>query len=116
MVCDTRLKPKQTITQRKDEIRRAVDQLNAGLAAGRIKAKIGPQGALAFEGWVEGQRDGITDNCAYRRLMTTGSVAARMAIQRAEQLSGRPVNKQVIGSGVHSHDGGTTWHGGHKHK
>jgi hypothetical protein len=26
-------------------------------------------------------------------------------------MAGRTVNKQIIGQGVHSHDGGQTWHG-----
>jgi hypothetical protein len=35
---------------------------------------------------------------------------ARLAIQRAEQLAGRSVDRAVIGHGTHSHDGGRTWH------
>ena len=57
------------------------------------------------------RRDGITDNCAYRRIMgPTGSTADKLAIQKAEQLAGRTVNKVAVGQGVHSHDGGKTWH------
>lgn len=108
MPCDTRLKPGQTIKQRADEVRKAVENLNQGLATGAVRVKVGPQGAVAFEGW--GARDSVTDNCAYRRLMSTGSSAAKLAIARAEQLAGRPINRAVVNSGAHSHDGGLTWH------
>lgn len=112
MPCDRRLKPKQTIQQRAEEIRRVVDTLSRGLVSGQVKAKVGPQGAIAFLGLSEEERDGVTDNCAYRRLMSSASVSAmaKMAIQRAEMLAGRSVDKQVIGQGAHSHDGGRTWH------
>jgi len=110
MPCDTKLKPKQTIQQRAEEVRRVVARLSEKLAAGFVKPKIGPQGAIAFDGLTAEERDGVTDNCAYRRIMATGSALARAAIARAEQLSGRTVNKQVVGHGTHSHDGGRTWH------
>ena len=51
MACDTRLKPKQTIQERAEEVRRATSRLQARLMDGRVKAKVGPQGAIAFEGW-----------------------------------------------------------------
>lgn len=110
MPCDTRLKPRQTIQERAKEIREATNRLAQALAAGRVKAKIGPQGAIAFEGWDETSRDGVTDACAYRRIMATGDALARMTIARAEQLAGRSVNKQAVGIGIHSHDGGKSWH------
>jgi hypothetical protein len=113
MSCDRKLKAGQSITQRKDEILRAVDRLQKGLAAGTVKAKIGPQGSIAFVGLSEADRAGITDACAYRRIMVSGSALARAAIVRAEQMSGRTIDKQVIGQGVHSHDGGRTWHDKH---
>jgi hypothetical protein len=109
MTCDTKLKPKQTAKQRADEIRAAVSALAAGLSSGAIKAKIGPQGAIAFDGWREGVRDGVTDACAYRYLMATGSAFAKQAIAKAETLAGRRVSTQAIGAGVHSHDGGVSW-------
>lgn len=84
--------------------------LDAAIVAGRVKVKVGPQGAIAFDGWNE-NRNRVTDACAYRRLMVEGSALAKNAIARAEQLAGRTVDKQVIGQGVHSHDGGQTWHG-----
>jgi hypothetical protein len=110
MPCDTRLKPRQTIQQRAIEVREATTRLAAALAAGRVKVKIGPRGEVAFQGWDETSRDGITDACAYRRIMATGSALARMAIAKAEQMSGRVVNKQAVAAGHHSHDGGATWH------
>lgn len=110
MPCDTRLKPKQTIQERADEVRRAVGKIQAGIIQGRVKIRIGPQGAIAFDGIADDERDGVTDACAYRRIMVTGSPLARAAIARAEQLAGRSVDKRIIGQGAHSHDGGRTWH------
>jgi hypothetical protein len=113
MPCDTRLKPKQTLQQRAEEVRRAVARLSEALVSGRVKVKVGSQGAIAFEGWSETERDGVTDTCAYRRLMVTGSALAKAAIARAEQVAGHSVDRRVLVHGVHSHDGGHTWH---KHK
>lgn len=110
MVCDTRLKPRQTLQERAQEVRDAVVRLAQALNTGRVKAVVGPQGAIAFTGWDQNSRDGLTDACAYRTLMRTGDAMARMQLQRAEHLAGRSVNKQVIGQGAHSHDGGRTWH------
>lgn len=110
MPCDTKLKPKQTLQQRAEEVRRAIIGLDLALRMKSIKVVVGPQGAIAFAGWDNG-RDGITDACAYRRIMATGSALAKAEIARAEQLSGRTVNRQIVGQGVHSHDGGRTWHG-----
>jgi len=110
MACDTRLKPRQTISERAKEVREAVERLATAIASGRVRAKVGPQGAIAFEGWDNVSRDGITDGCAYRRIMATGSAMAKMHIARAEQLAGRSVNKQAVAQGHHSHDGGATWH------
>jgi len=110
MACDTRLKPRQTIQERAVEVREATVRLAAALAAGRVQVKIGANGVPVFTGWDEQSRDGITDACAYRRIMATGSALARMAIAKAEQMSGRAVNKQAVAQGHHSHDGGATWH------
>lgn len=109
MPCDTYLKPRQTIKQRADEVRKATDRIAKALAAGRAKAKVGPQGAIAFTGLTDDERDGVTDACAYRRIMVSGSALARVKIAQAEQLAGRSVDRKVIGQGVHSHDGGKTW-------
>jgi hypothetical protein len=110
MPCDTRLKPRQTISERAAEVRQATERLAAALAAGRVRVKIGPQGAVAFEGWDTASRDGVTDSCAVRRILSTGSALARLAIERAELLSGRKLDKKAIAQGAHSHDGGLTWH------
>lgn len=114
MPCDTRLKPRQTISERKEEVKKSVSLLDRGLVSGRIKAVVSKQGAIAFTGFNEAERDGVTDNCAYRRIMATGSQSAKLAIMRAEQLAGVSVNRQVVAQGMHSHDGGATW-GSHKH-
>lgn len=110
MACDTQLKENQTIQQRAEEIRRATAIFSQALASGRARVKIGPQGAVVFEGITAEERDGITDACAYRRLMVSGSALAKAKIAQAEQLAGRGVDRRVIGQGVHSHDGGRTWH------
>jgi hypothetical protein len=110
MPCDRRLKPKQTPQQRAAEIRAAVDKLAQRLTSKTVKAKVGPQGAIAFDGWNEAERNGVTDACAYRRLLVSGSALALAEIARAEQMAGRSVNKQAVAVGTHSHDGGHTWH------
>lgn len=110
MPCDTRLKPRQTISQRKAEVKAAVEKAEKALAAGRVKAVIGPQGAVAFTGLTDADRDGVTDACLYRQLMTGGGAMAKLALQRAEVLSGRKVDARMVAVGAHSHDGGATWH------
>lgn len=110
MACETRLKKNQTIQQRADEVRRAVGKVQARLIDKRVQVKIGAQGGIAFVGIPDEERDGLTDACIYRRIMSTGSPLAKAAIARAEQLAGRTVNRQIVGQGVHSHDGGHTWH------
>lgn len=113
MPCDTKLKPNQTIQQRAEEVRAVVARFVAGLVSGRVRATVGPGGAIAFDGVTAEERDNVTDACAYRRIMATGSPLAKAAIARAEALAGRPVNRATIAQGVHSHDGGRTWHNGH---
>jgi hypothetical protein len=108
--CDRALKPKQTLQQRAEEIRRVVALLASGLTSGRIKAKVGSQGAIAFVGLTETERDGVNDACAYRRLMATASPLALAAIAKAEMLAGRSVDRQALAHGAHSHDGGRTFH------
>lgn len=110
MPCDRRLKPNQKLSERAEEIRTVVARIASGLATGRYKAVVGPQGAIAFSGLTEAERDGVNDACAYRRLLSSGSPMALQAIARAEALAGRPVDKQMIGQGAHSHDGGRTFH------
>lgn len=114
MVCETRLKLRQTLAQRKDEIRRMVARLSEGLTSGRIKAVVGPQGAIAFVGLTEADRAGVTDACAFRMLMISGSPLAGAAIARAEALAGRSVDRRTLAQGTHSHDGGASWSPGHR--
>ncbi len=108
MPCDRILAKDETITMRKETIRKKTEELEKGLASGKIKVRIGPQGAVAFEGWTD--RGQISDNCAYRRIMAKGSAMARMKVAAAEQLAGRSVSKQMVAQGWHSHDGGDNWH------
>lgn len=111
MACDTQPVAGQTLTQRKAEVRETLARLMADLVSGRVRAVVGPQGAIAFQGWTDRAR--ITDGCAYRLVMSTGTTAAKLAIMKAEQLAGRSVNRQAVMAGHHSHDGGKTWHHGH---
>lgn len=110
MPCDTRLKRNQTISQRKEEVKKAVSTLDRLIASGQVRVKVGPQGAVAFNAWADNERDGVTDACAYRRLMIIGSALAKAKIAQAEMMAGRSINKQTVGQGAHSHDGGATWH------
>lgn len=114
MPCDSRpFRPRQTLTERKAEVKSAVQKLEALLASKKVLARVGPQGAIAFGGWDGDDRAGITDACAYRRIMASGSATARQAIARAEMLAGRTVSKATVATGTHSHDGGKSWHHGH---
>lgn len=113
MVCDTQPLKGQTLTQRKEQVRAIAAAVSAALAAGKIKAVVGPQGAVAFEGLTAQDRGSVSDACIYRRVMATGSPLAKAKIQAAELLSGRSVSKQAVAAGTHSHDGGRTWHKGH---
>lgn len=114
MPCDTIKKPGQTLSQRTADVKKALVKFNAGLASGAIRARIGPQGGVAFDGISQTDRDGVTDACAYRQIMVTGSALAKSAIAKAEALAGRAVDRSVVATGLHSHDGGKTWHPSHK--
>jgi hypothetical protein len=110
MPCDTRLKPGQTISDRKAEVLSTVETVRKGLISGRVKPKVGPQGAIVFEGLAPVERNDVTDACIYRRLLTTASPLALAEIAKAEKLAGRAVSREAIAAGAHSHDGGRTWH------
>lgn len=111
MPCDSfPLEPKQTLAQRVDAVKKAVANLDALLKKRLVRPKVGPQGAITFVGWTDQDRARVTDACAYRRIMATGSSLAKAEIARAEAMAGRGVNRKVVAAGVHSHDGGTTWH------
>lgn len=114
MSCDTQRLPNQTFTERKIEVREAIARLSALLASGQAKVLISKAtGSIAFRGWEDGETRRVTDACAYRMVMATGSVLAKAAIQRAEMLAGRTVDRAALTAGHHSHDGGATWHKGH---
>ena len=112
MPCEGMRKKNQTLQQRATEVRAAVSRLDRLLLTRKVRPIIGPQGAVAFAGagWEEA-RAGVTDACAYRRIMSTGSALARAELARAEQVAGRGVDRKVVAAGVHSHDGGETWGG-----
>jgi hypothetical protein len=110
MPCGTELKQGQTLSQRVTEVKKRVTLVDKLIAARKVTMKVGPQGAVTFTGISESDRDGMTDACIYRMLTRTGSAATKMAIARAEQLAGRSINRSVVAAGVHSHDGGQTWH------
>jgi hypothetical protein len=113
MACETMTRKGQSIQDRADEIRRLTEKLSSDLASGRVKPKVGPQGAIVFVGLSDEDRRGVTDSCIYRRLMAKGSALARQAIARAEQLAGRTVDRRVLAQGAHGHSdgrGGIVWH------
>ena len=113
MTCDLTLKPRQTPEQRAEEVRDAIERLARGIAEGRVKPVVGEQGAIAFDGFEDKDRDGVSDACAYHKLLATASPLVLAEIERAEALAGRSVDSSVVGHGIHSHDGGRTWHSGH---
>ncbi len=110
MACDTQTLEGQTLTERKEEVKRAIDKFSAAVASGSTKVKVGPKGEVVFEGMRVEDRGRISDGCAYRMLMVRGSALAKAKIAAAEQASGRKINKQVVGQGWHSHDGGASFH------
>lgn len=113
MSCDTQTLPGQSLTDRKREVLAAVEAAERLLVSGRIRVRISPQGAIAFEGLSDADRSRVTDACIYRRIMSTGTALARAEIAKAEKLAGRSVDRRAVNSGHHSHDGGHTWHRGH---
>ena len=114
MPCDTKLKPRQTIQERATEVRKAVDALALKLLKRQVRPVVDKAtGAITFAGWPDTERDGITDACAYRRLKVQGNSLVQAELARAEAMAGRPVNTKALAQGVHSHDGGVSWHHGH---
>ena len=110
MPCDTRMKRGQTLSQRADEVRLVVADVNSLIAAGKVKPVVDKKtGSIAFQGLDDNLRDDVTDACIFRRIMVSGSSLAKAKIAQAEALAGRTVNKTAVAQGVHSHDGGLTW-------
>lgn len=110
MPCDT-VNPTVLPVVRESQIKASLRRLEAALKGGVVKLNIGPNGAIAFQGWKD--RDDVTDVCAFRRLTAEGSWELRQAVAKAEAMTGRKVNANAVASGEHSHDGGDTWHKGH---
>lgn len=98
-------RPNATPVQQK-KMTDAVKRLEALLGAG-VTVVIGATGGIAFKGWTD--REGVSDLCAYRKLMSENSPALRKAVARAEVMAGRGVDQQALAAGLHSHDGGRTW-------
>ena len=111
MPCDTRIPVEMTPEQRKTQIEKALERLEAALSMGSVSVAIGTNGAIAFNGWND--QDNVTDVCAFRALTVKSSFALRRAVVTAESRYGRRVNLNAVGEGVHSHDGGKTWAPGH---
>jgi hypothetical protein len=107
MACESMRQPGQSLSERIDQVKKALARLETELTAGRVKVAIAPNGALAFAGWKD--RDNVSDACAYRTLTASNSWALRQSVARAEAMSGRKVNARAIAGGHHSHDGGNTW-------
>jgi hypothetical protein len=103
----TNLTPAKKLAQRD-----ALARLEKAIAAGTVRVVIGRTGGIAFAGWADSDRNGVSDLCAYRAL--SNSPELRRAVTRAEALAGRQLDKRAISSGMHSHDGGHTW-GTHSH-
>lgn len=90
-------------------IRERLKRLEAMLDDGSVKVVVGPGGSIAFDGWLPQDRGGLSDLCSYRKLAADQSWALRQAVARAEAMAGTSINQQAIASGLHSHDGGSTW-------
>lgn len=119
MPCDTSLKwnaaenRKQTIKERISEVQKVVEQVDRLIGGGKVKVVVSKEGAVAFDGIPSQVRNDVTDACIYRRMMVSGSALTRAKIAQAEMMAGRKVDRQVLAAGVHSHDGGRTFHHGH---
>lgn len=117
MACDLMLKPRQTLTERKAEVKKALTQLERLLATGQVTVRVGTEGigrgAVAFKGWADAEREGISDACALRLLTISGNALTKAKLAQAQQMAGTSFNRQTLAHGVHSHDGGNTWHKGH---
>jgi photosystem II stability/assembly factor-like uncharacterized protein len=98
--------PNLTVQQQQGR-RAAVTKLLESVAAGTVKVVVGPRGSVAFSGWKDEDRNGVSDLCAFRALMNAPEM--RRAVFRAEALSGNRMNPMAVASGLHSHDGGQTW-------
>lgn len=110
MPCDTR--PTLTELQRQAQAE-ALRRLQAALGAGSVRVTLSRDGAAAFQGWADQDRGGLSDVCAFRKLSASNAPELRRAIAAAEARQGIKLDRRLVAAGVHSHDGGNTWHGGH---
>lgn len=111
MACAGMLAPNQTLAQRMAEVDGKLKTLATSIGSGIVRIGIGANGAIVFSNWND--RAGLSDACAYRALSLSGSWELRQAVARAEAMTGRKINANAVASGVHSHDGGRTFHNGH---
>lgn len=110
MVCWNTVKPNQTQEERNREIDRNMDRIDALMASGQVTYALGPNGQPIFGGLTREQRDGLDDNCIYRRITERGSRAAIAAIDQVERSTGRVTDRNAH---THTHDGGRTWDRNH---
>jgi hypothetical protein len=116
MPCDTTVRyVGQLLSDRKEDIRVAFATISKLLAEKKVKAVVDKKsGAVTFVDVATKQRPQIlnekklSDACIYRRIVKGGNALARQALAQAGA-----VNEQALTHGVHSHDGGKTWHKGH---
>lgn len=108
MPCDTR--PSMTAAQRQAQAE-ALQRLQVELAQKRVRVRLSANGAAAFVDWPDQDRAGLTDVCAFRKLANAPEL--RRAIAAAEVRQGLRFDQRQLAAGVHSHDGGQTWHRGH---
>ena len=109
MPCFSKPRVNQTPEQRRVEVKKVMTDIEKLIAKRKVKIKLGPQGAAVLIGLSDADRAGLTDTCILRMLMNSGSESAKMAIQQAEMLAGRSINRKAIEQGLHSHDAGRTW-------
>jgi hypothetical protein len=112
MPCDTwRAAPEQTLTQRKTQVTEIIQRITVLLAKRTIKVAVDKKtGAITFDGIPSTLRQGVSDACVYRRLIVGKNPVAAAEIKRAEAAAGRPVSSAAVAQGIHSHDGGQSWH------
>ena len=93
--------------QKRAAQRTALERLIAAVGAGSVSVVVGRSGSVAFKGWSDAAREGVSDLCAYRAIANAPEI--RRALFRAEALSGNKLDPRAMASGLHSHDGGSTW-------
>lgn len=105
--------PCDTVVPQKDflDVMRELEDLLLGNAVEVVVDQA--TGAVALVGWQDSSRRGVSDVCAIQKLMAENSFAWQRALATAESIAGRQMDINMLSSGVHSHDGGSTWHPGH---